>query len=213
MSIARAITKNGIVLGLFAVATTGLIASIYLGTKDQIAAAERAAEERQLLEIIPQAEHDNSMLDDKFIIAAETPLLEVRADRPAYRARLGQQVTGVILPATARDGYSGDIRILVGVYRSGDIAGVRVVSHKETPGLGDAVDSKKSDWILGFKGKSLQNPLPEGWQVKKDGGEFDQFTGATITPRAVVTAVRKALDYARLHRAELFETPTPEGES
>ena len=114
---------------------------------------------------------------------------------------------GVILPATARDGYSGDIRTLVGVRSDGSVAGVRVVAHKETPGLGDKVDLRKSPWILGFNDRSLDNPALSQWSVSKDGGAFDQFTGATVTPRAVILATRRALEYAELNQATLFETP------
>ena len=97
--------------------------------------------------------------------------------------------------ATARDGYSGDIRLLVGVDKAGKLAGVRVLNHRETPGLGDKIELKKSDWVLSFNGRSLQDPTPENWAVTKDGGEFDTFTGATVTPRAVVESVR----YAAVH--------------
>ena len=112
----------------------------------------------------------------------------------------------MILPATARDGYSGDIRALVGVRRDGSVAGVRVVAHRETPGLGDKVDLRKSDWILDFNERSLGNPALSGWNVAKEGGVFDQFTGATVTPRAVILATRRALEYATLNAASLFET-------
>jgi electron transport complex protein RnfG len=114
-------------------------------------------------------------------------------------------VVGVILPATARDGYSGDIELLVGVTADGEIAGARVVSHKETPGLGDGIDTKKSPWIMSFDGTSLVSPSQPDWGVKKDGGAFDQFTGATVTPRAVVAAIRRTLEYQALHRDRLFE--------
>ena len=112
----------------------------------------------------------------------------------------------MILPATARDGYSGDIRALVGIRNDGSVAGVRVVAHRETPGLGDKVDLRKSDWIRSFDNRSLADPVLSGWNVEKDGGVFDQFTGATVTPRAVILATRRALEYARLNAETLFET-------
>jgi electron transport complex protein RnfG len=139
-------------------------------------------------------------------VAAETPLLGIRESRQGYRVRQGNTVIGVILPATARDGYSGDIRALVGVRRDGSVAGVRVVAHRETPGLGDKVDLRKSDWVLDFNERSLANPALNGWNVEKAGGVFDQFTGATVTPRAVILATRRALEYATLNAAILFET-------
>ena len=108
------------------------------------------------------------------------------------------------IPATAPDGYSGNIDIITGVYRNGEVAGVRVVSHQETPGLGDKIELKKSDWVLAFNGKSLGAPSYERWTVKKDKGVFDQLTGATITPRAVTKAVRNTLDYYRNNKADLL---------
>ncbi len=208
MSLLSAISRNSVLLGLFAAITTGLIAMTFLGTRDAIVAAEREAEARQLLEIFPNNTHDNSLIDDRFELAANTPLLGIKTARQGYKVRQGDTVVGVIVPATARDGYSGDIRILVGVGADGKVAGVRVVAHKETPGLGDAIDLRKSPWILDFNSRSLEDPLPNRWTVAKDGGVFDQFTGATITPRAVVNATRKVLEYVQLHEQVLFEQPS-----
>lgn len=198
---------GGTVLALFAAITSLAIGWTYLGTQAQIELAVRRAEARQLMEIFPADTHDNELVDDTFVLDAGTPLLGLRQNRQGYRVRQGDRVIGVILPATARDGYSGDIRALVGVRSDGSIAGVRVVAHKETPGLGDKVDLRKSRWILGFNDRSLQNPAISDWTVSKDGGAFDQFTGATVTPRAVVVATRRALEYAEAHNAFLFETP------
>lgn len=196
---------GGALLAAFAAVGSGLISGVYEQTKAPIAAAERAAEARQLLEIFPAVTHDNQLIDDTFGLPADGPFLALREKTPGYRARKNGEVTGVIVPSTARDGYSGDIRLLVGVNRSGTIAGVRVVSHRETPGLGDKVELKKSPWILSFDSKTLENPSLEGWAVIKDGGEFDAFTGATVTPRAVVSAVKNALEYAQTHKQDLFE--------
>jgi electron transport complex protein RnfG len=130
-----------------------------------------------------------------------------------YIARQGGKAVAVIIPVVAPDGYSGDIELIVGVNREGTIAGVRALSHRETPGLGDKVDINKSDWVLGFEGRSLTNPDLNGWAVKKDKGVFDQFTGATITPRAVVAATLRALQFAEANRKTLFadHAPTPAG--
>ena len=197
---------SGTVLALFAAITSVAIGWTYLGTKAQIDLEVRRAEARQLLEIFPPDTHDNDIVDDVFEVAAETALLGIRETRQGYRVRQGNKVIGVILPATARDGYSGDIRALIGVRLDGSVAGVRVVAHRETPGLGDKVDLRKSDWILDFNERSLTNPVLSGWNVEKEGGVFDQFTGATVTPRAVILATRRALEYATLHAATLFET-------
>ena len=197
---------SGTVLALFAAVTSIAIGWTYLSTKSQIDFEVRRAEARQLLEIFPAYTHDNELVDDAFTIDAETPLLGIREARQGYRARLNGDVIGVILPTTARDGYSGDIRALVGIRRDGTVAGIRVVAHRETPGLGDKVDIRKSDWVTDFNHRSLADPSLPGWNVKKDGGVFDQFTGATVTPRAVILATRRALEYANLHTATLFET-------
>ncbi|MEL0203485.1 MAG: electron transport complex subunit RsxG [Halieaceae bacterium] len=197
---------SGSVLAVFAAITSVAIGWTYLATKDQIDMEVRRAEARQLLEIFPPETHDNDIVDDGFELVADTPLLGIREARQGYRVRRDDRVIGVILPATARDGYSGDIRALVGVRDDGTVAGVRVVAHRETPGLGDKVDLRKSDWILGFDNRSLSQPDLSGWNVEKDGGVFDQFTGATVTPRAVILATRRALEYARLNAETLFET-------
>ena len=210
MKTLAAISLNSMLLGLFATFTTALIAWTYLGTKDDIAQAQRDAEAKQLLEIFPLDTHNNALIDDTFVVAANESFLNIREDRRAYRARQDSEIIGVILPATARDGYSGDIRLLIGVHRDGRVAGVRVISHRETPGLGDAIDTNKSDWVLGFTDQSLAKLGLNGWRVRKDGGVFDQFTGATITPRAVIVATRKVLEYVELHHDTLFQTATSE---
>jgi electron transport complex protein RnfG len=200
----RAISRNSVLLGLFAVLTTALIAGTYLGTRERIIEEQRKAEEKALLQIVPDERHDNSMLDDTIPVGPEAAGLGLRREAQIYLARQAQQVVAVIIPATAADGYSGDIDLIIGVNQDGTIAGVRALNHRETPGLGDKVDLKKSDWVLGFNGKSLINPEPEKWAVKRDKGEFDQFTGATITPRAVTAAVKRALEYFAAHRATLL---------
>jgi len=200
----QSITKNGLLLGLFAVVTTGVIAGTYLSTRGLVQDNIRAAEERALLEIIPRDRHDNSMLDDA-VVLSDDALLGLREPRNAYRAKQNGEVVAVILPATARDGYTGDIDLIIGVNRDGSVAGVRVLSHRETPGLGDQIDYKKSRWVDGFIGRSLLNPKAEKWTVKKDGGVFDQFTGATITPRAVTAAVKRSLEFYAQQRPMLLD--------
>lgn len=199
------IRRNSILLGLFAVLTTTIIAGTYLGTRERIAEEQRKAAEKALLEIVPLHRHNNAMLDDTVAVGAEASLLGLRKDADIYVARQDGVPVAIILPAIARDGYSGDIQLIIGINFDGTVAGVRVLAHRETPGLGDKVDLKKSPWILGFNGRSLADPLPEKWAVKKDRGVFDQFTGATITPRAVTAAVKRALDYYAEHRNELLD--------
>jgi electron transport complex protein RnfG len=198
------IKRNSLLLGLFAVLTTNIIAGTYLGTRERIAEEQRKAEEKALLEIVPTARHNNSMLDDTIPVGPADALLGLRIEKRAFVARMDGHPVAVILPATAADGYSGDIDLIVGINSDGSVAGVRALAHKETPGLGDKVDIKKSNWVLGFNGRSLDNPVPEQWAVKRDKGVFDQFTGATITPRAVTAAVKRSLEYFTANRERLL---------
>ncbi len=197
------ISRNSLLLALFAVATTATIAGTYLGTRDNISENRRMAAQQALLEIVPASRHDNALLDD--IVVVDHPLLGLRQPGNAHVARLGGKPVAVILPATARDGYTGDIDLIVGVNIDGSVAGVRVLAHRETPGLGDQIERRKSDWVEGFVGRALGQPAPERWTVRKEGGDFDQFTGATITPRAVTAAVRRALEYFEAHREDLLQ--------
>ena len=200
----QSMSRNSLLLGAFALFTTLLIAGTYLQTKDRIAIEQRKAEEKALLQIVPLSRHNNSMLDETILVDQSIPELGLRSQKNIYIARQDGVPVAAIIPVTARDGYSGDVNLIVGVNLDGTIAGVRTLSHRETPGLGDKVDLKKSDWVLGFTGKSLDNPVLARWAVKKDKGEFDQFTGATITPRAVVAATLRALQYTQSNRSLLF---------
>ena len=206
------ITANAVLLAGFALVTAFLLAGTHLGTREQIAQSERQAAEKALLEIIPEQRHDNDLLADSLPVPAQYwAQLGLAEGGDIHVARKDKRIVAVIVPAVAADGYSGDIRLIVGINMDGRIAGVRVLDHRETPGLGDKVDLKKSDWILGFNDKSLINPTPDAWKVKKDGGEFDQFTGATITPRAVVRQVKLALDYFNADRARILGHSTNQG--
>lgn len=204
LSPGRSVLRNSLILGVFAICTVGVIAFIQQGTSERIAAEQQRMQMRALNEILPHDQHDNDLLEDSFMVADQS-LLHLPAPSTAWRARQQGQVIAVILPAVTLDGYSGRIDLLVGIRANGELAGVRVVNHRETPGLGDKFEVAKGNWIFSFDGKSLELPAPEGWAVRKDGGEFDQFVGATITPRAVVQAVRNALLYFQQHRAELLQ--------
>lgn len=204
MILGRSISRNALLLGAFAAITTAVIAAIFIQSEPVIKDNIRKAEQQALLEIFSEEQHDNSMLDDT-IAVEDSDLLGLREPKKIYVARKQKKNVGVIIPATARDGYTGDIDLIVGVWSNGNIAGVRVLSHRETPGLGDAIDRKKSDWVDGFFDRSLQDPVTKLWKVKKDGGVFDQFTGATITPRAVTKAVKNTLIYFEQHRESLLK--------
>jgi electron transport complex protein RnfG len=204
----QSISKNSLILGAFALVTASVLAVTHQGTKERIAAAERAAAQKALFEVLPEDQHDNDLLNATRPIPARLwKPLGLKNGGDMYIAEKDGEVAALIFPAVAPDGYSGDIRLIIGVRRDGSISGVRVLSHAETPGLGDKVELAKSDWILGFNDKSLQQPSADEWKVKKDGGSFDQFTGATITPRAVVRQVKKALTVFEENRDALLQSP------
>ena len=153
----KSISKNSLLLALFALVTAAILAGTSLGTADRIAAAERAAAQKALLEIVPLERHNNDILLDTLAIdPSHWEQLGLKNGGQINLARDGEEIIAAIIPAVARDGYSGDIKLIIGVNANGSIAGVRVLSHSETPGLGDKVDLKKSDWILSFNGKSLE---------------------------------------------------------
>lgn len=201
LEIRRSMLRNGLVLGLFAIVTVGLVAFIQQSTAERIAQAERQARVNALAQILPEGSYDNALLDSQREL--RHALLGPRPV-PAWVATREGEPTGVILQATAPDGYSGAIQLLIGILADGRLSGVRVINHRETPGLGDKIEVGKHPWIRSFDGRSLNDPEESGWAVRKDGGQFDQFAGATITPRAVVKAVHHALQYFDAHRDELF---------
>jgi electron transport complex protein RnfG len=199
----RQILLSGVFLWLFAVVGTTLVALTEYGTSEAILENERQVLLRNLYALLPRDKLDNDIATDTLELPAST-LLGTDGDSTVYRARLGGEPVAAIFNSIAPDGYNGKIHLLVGIYIDGSLAGVRVVKHAETPGLGDAVEIRKSPWINDFAGKSLTNPSQERWAVKRDGGDFDQFTGATITPRAVVAAVRNTLLYYQQNADMIF---------
>lgn len=203
-AIAQSVRRSAIGLGLFAVITGGTIALTQAITKERIQEQAARAEAQALFEIIPESRHTNDLLRDTVQLPASERLAQPDP-LIVWVARQDDRPVGMIMPIVAPDGYSGKIHLLVGVNMQGTILGVRVTSHRETPGLGDRIETQKSDWIHGFEGRSLGQPPHREWNVKKNGGEFDQFTGATITPRAVVKAVQKALIYFRENRQIIRE--------
>ena len=207
----KSMIRSAAALGLVAVAGTGLLTGVDFLTADRIAAQERRVILEQLGQIIPQ-QYDNQLLDDRFTFRNELHFPNGQ-EVIAYRARQQGEPRALVLKFNAVNGYNGNITLLAGINSDGSLRGVRILSHKETPGLGDAIEIEKSNWALNFSGKSLSNPKPDKWAVKRDGGEFDHFTGATITPRAVVDAVRMALEYFETNREYLFDTAAESAES
>ena len=200
----RQILISGAFLWLFAVVGTTLVAVTEFSTADAIVENERRVLLRNLLSLLPADRLDNDIASDTLKLPA-SQLLGTEAESTAYRARLQGEPVAVIFNSVAPNGYNGRINLLVGVYVDGSLAGVRVIKHAETPGLGDGIEIRKSPWIKSFDGKSLDNPDAAGWRVKRDGGEFDQLTGATITPRAIVAAVKNTLLYYRQNADMIFE--------
>jgi len=204
-AIQRHIVSIGLVLAAFAIGASSVVVITEQATRQKILDNERQTLLNAINILIPTQQYNNDILADTLEIAANSQLATTKPTT-VYRARRDDKAIAAVFTSIAPDGYSGKIKLLVGVYHNGDLAGVRVISHKETPGLGDKVDARKSDWISHFSGLSLNEPKTEYWQVKKDGGHFDQFTGATITPRAVIKAVKNALLYFEAHRDELFRS-------
>ncbi|MFU8784878.1 electron transport complex subunit RsxG [Aliidiomarina sp.] len=201
----RNMQKNGLILGAFALAATSLVVGTQFLTADRIAEQQRNELLRTLNELVPASQHDNDLYADCAFIAA--PSVLGAAKQPVYRARMAGMNNAVVLRTTATDGYSGNIHMLVAVHRSGTVQGVRVLQHRETPGLGDKIELAKSPWILSFDGKQVRTENDARWAVRRDNGMFDQFTGATITPRAVVNAVQKAAWFASENTEMLFTAP------
>jgi electron transport complex protein RnfG len=184
----------------FAFLGSALLSLTHLLTADRIAENERKAVLRGIEEVVAPNRYNNSPADDILLLA---PDVRLDGDEPvvAYRARKFGKPVAAIIKSAARNGYNGRIALLVGINYDGSVSGVRVVRHKETPGLGDSIETRKSDWVLSFNGRTLGDT---DWAVKKDGGDFDQFTGATITPRAIVQAVEKTLQYYKDNREAVF---------
>ncbi|MCK8514836.1 electron transport complex subunit RsxG [Methylonatrum kenyense] len=212
-AIRQMLIAGGLLLA-FTLAGVGLVALTYDNTLQQIEENRRAMLLRQLSEVVPHTAYDNQPQDD--VIAAKDPvLLGVNEHLPIYRLRGDGEPVATVVTAVAPDGYSGEIILLVGVDRQGEITGVRVAGHKETPGLGDAIERSRSNWITQFRGETLgdadnddgesdSEAIAQRWQLRRDGGEFDQISGATITARAVISAIHNALLFQQRHGELLF---------
>jgi electron transport complex protein RnfG len=200
--------RTAAILFVFVIVFTGLLSGAYLWTKPAIEAS--AVEEKMKLidEVLPRAEYDNALLLDA-VTLPPTPELGLSEASKLYVARKAGQAVGAIFEAIAPDGYSGKIRLLVAIRADGRVAGVRVIQHKETPGLGDYIEVRKDKnkarpWITQFSGMTLTGAADRDWKVRKDGGRIDHYAGATVTPRAVSKAVFKATQWAAAHRDRLF---------
>jgi len=198
--------RTGGILFVFALVGTAMLAFTHDRTEPVITRGQLEQKRALLSQVLPASLYDNDLLASQQSVPPDD-LLGTRKPSALWLARRGGLFTGVVLEAVAPDGYSGDITLLIGIDASGTVTGVRVTAHRETPGLGDYIDRAKSAWIDQFAGKSLNAPEAKHWKVAKDGGHFDARAGATITPRAVVKAVKSALDYFARHRAAFAAPP------
>jgi electron transport complex protein RnfG len=200
---ARRSLRAAVVLAAAATCAVGLVAVVHELTRPRIEAVQHAERVAKLTAVMGGIAYDNDPLAD--VVSVRDPeLLGSAEPQVVHRVRRGGETIAVLVNVVAPDGYAGPIRLLVAVDAQGRLLGVRVLEHHETPGLGDGIEERRSGWIHGFVGRSLGDPPAARWQVRRDGGDFDQFTGATITPRAIVRAVRDALEYVARHREELF---------
>lgn len=198
--------RDALVLGLLGLAAAAALTLVSVLTREPFQRSQALAAEAELLSVVPDAVRAAAPTLDAVDVPARFRLaLGLESGARLWRVRQAGQTVALIVPATSAQGYGGAIRLIVGVDREGTITGVKVLEHHETPGLGDRIDSAKSNWMAGFTGKSPDNPSPNRWQVRRDGGAFDQLSGATISSRAVVRGVRRALDYVHDDAARLMD--------
>ncbi len=199
--------KTALLFALYALVCTGLVAITYQATATRIIDNEKQRLLNQLFSLVPADQIDNDPSED-LITLTNTSELGTSEPVTVYRARRAGKNFAAIFATQSHQGYNGRIRLLVAIDQHGKLIGIKTVSHKETPGLGDKIESNRSDWAEQFVNKSLVDPQPQFWKVKKDGGQFDQLTGATITPRAIVKTVLLTLRYFDSHQSELFAGET-----
>lgn len=202
-TLVRDTTRTALALLVFSVIGATLLSGTFGLTAPSIERSERAAKLKLIAQALPAGAYDNNPVADARSLPVD-PLLGLKRPGMAYLAYRGSTPVAVALEVVAPDGYSGEIKLLVGIGADGALTGVRVTGHRETPGLADYIEIGKSPWIRQFEGKSRSTPAPDQWKVRKDGGAFDSMAGATITPRAIVKAVARALDYFEAHKAGLM---------
>ena len=203
------VIKSGVTLAAIAAICTLLVAATFQMTAERIEANEQAWLERSLEPALSGVFFEGSVTESKLEIP---PPHDLPGNDTAiiYRVFAEDAPVAALFAVTARDGYAGPIRILVGVGIDGMVTGVRIVEHRETPGLGDRIDQSRSDWVYQFDGRSIADPVEASWLLEVDGGEFDQLTGASVTPRAVIKAIRDTLLFFDANRDEIFIVPVDE---
>ncbi|MEH8020578.1 MULTISPECIES: electron transport complex subunit RsxG [Rheinheimera] len=194
----RAISKNALALGVVAVLCVAILSLVHIQTEPRIEQQRQASKIAILSEVLPSVEANQALLQD-CIQVTDQALLGRSSPQALYRWRKDGQLAAYLIETTAPDGYSGNIDLIVAVTPEGTILGTRILNHQETPGLGDKIEARRSPWIFSFNDKTVTDNNASKWAVRKDGGDFDQFTGATITPRAVINAVRKATLFIQQH--------------
>jgi len=205
------ISRNAFLLTAFAIVCTACVAIVNELTKPLIAQQEQNALLKTLNQLIPKDSYNNDIFASCFMVN-DDKLLGKGNSQPVFIAKKNNQPVALMLETSTYRGYGGEIKLAIGIKNNGQLAGVQVISHTETPGLGDKIQSNKSDWLLEFNNKNYLPSQPQRWEVKKNGGDFDAFTGATITPRAVVLAVKDALIYFSENKETLFNHPANCGE-
>jgi len=202
----RPVWKSGVTLAVIAAFCTALVAGTWQLTAERIENNKKEWLERSLTPALAGLFFDSPVTESMISIA---PPHDLPGTETAiiYRVYAGTEPVAALFVVSARDGYAGPIRLLVGISMDGTITGIRVLEHRETPGLGDRVETTKSDWVLQFDGHSLQDPEPGEWAIKGDGGQFDQLTGASVTPRAIIKAVKRTLTYFESNRDAVFSVP------
>ncbi|MET0051950.1 MAG: electron transport complex subunit RsxG [Candidatus Thiodiazotropha sp.] len=193
---------QAVLLGGFSTLATALLVAGNLATKEDILARQQEDLLSSLNQVVPAETYDSDLLNQPLTLQDDNG-----HELTVYRGLHGMKVNALAYEIVGQ-GYAGDIRLIMGVNAEGEVLGVRVLAHAETPGLGDKIELAKDDWILGFNKRSLANTTEKQWHVKKDGGEFDQFSGATITPRGVVGAIHQGLKFFQVHRDELLDPPS-----
>ncbi|MFL6618681.1 MAG: electron transport complex subunit RsxG [Povalibacter sp.] len=198
--------KIAAIIVIAAAVLAAVVAWTASATRERIERTEHAWLQQRLDALVPPATHDNDLLSDR--IAMRSPdILGIQTPVAIYRARLRGEPVAAVIYTVAPDGYQGPIEMLVAVAFDGHLIGVQIVRHRETQGLGDQFENRRADWLQNFKGRSLNDPPQQRWSVRKDGGDFDEFTGATITPRAIVRATRRALEFYSSQRERIFAAP------
>lgn len=197
------VLQSGVTLAAIAAICTTLVVVTWQVTEERIAANEQAFLEQSLGPAAAGIDYDSGLLDSKLVIP-QPHALPGPGDAIVYRVYKDGEPAAALFVVTARDGYSGPIRLLVGVRMDGAVGGIHILEHRETPGFGDGIESSRSDWSQQFGGRSLGNPALTGWAIRSDGGEFDQLTGASVTPRAVIKAIRQTLIYFDANRDVVF---------